>query len=141
MAPRSKINGPGGTPIPCYVTITNAASATTDGMESTFTVKNANGDTVEAVTCLEVWISEATTGIGLTADSYSGSSSAVSTYGAIHTALTAKKHFMVVTNASGVFRLLSIASANPTDQYVCCKNPLGGGVTVSAASGTSWEGV
>lgn len=121
-------------------TIALAASATTDGMEFTITAKDAAGATVAGVHALEVWISEAATGIGLTADSYSGTVTAVSTFGSIHTALTAKKHFLVVTNAAGIFKGLAVDSANPTDQYVVAKNPLGAGVIVSAASGTSWEG-
>lgn len=33
-----------------------------------------------------------------------------------------------------------VASANPADQYVAVKKPLGAGVVVSGASGTHWEG-
>lgn len=121
-------------------TIALAKSATTDGMEFTITVVDAKGTAIAGVHCLEVWISESSAGIGLTADSYSGAVTAVSTFGDILTAYTAKKHFSVVTNASGVFKGLAVASANPTDQYIVVKKPVGFGVIVSAASGTNWEG-
>lgn len=122
------------------VTISLAASATTDGMEFTITVVDAKGNAIAGPHALEVWISESSAGIGLTADSYSGSVTAVSTFGDILTAYTAKKHFSVVTNASGVFKGLAVASANPTDQYIAVKKPVGFGVIVSGASGTHWEG-
>lgn len=116
-----------------------AASGTTDGMDITITAKDEAGNTVAAVHAFEWWISEAATGIGLTADSYSGSVTA--SVGAIHTAVTAKKHFLAVTAATGIFTATAVDSANPTDQYVAVKKPFGGGVVVSTASGTNWEGV
>jgi hypothetical protein len=124
--------------VPSTVTIALAASATTDGMDITITVKDGDGNAIAANHCLEVWISEDAGGAGLTADSYSGTVT-VST-GAVLTAFTAKKHFSVVTAATGIAVMTAVASANPTDQYVCVKNPLSGRVIVSAASGTSWEG-
>lgn len=120
------------------VTIALAASATTDGMDITITVVNGDGDTVAAVHELEFWMSEAATGIGLTGDTYSGDLTA--TTGAILSALTAKKHWKVVTAATGIFAATLVASANPTDQYVAVKRPMSGTLVVSAASGTNWEG-
>ena len=120
-------------------TIALAASATTDGMDITITVKDSKGDTVAAVHQLEFWMSEAATGIGLTGDTYSGDLTA--TAGAIRSALTAKKHWSVVTAATGIFAATLVASANPADQYVAVKNPVGAGLSVSAVSGTNWEGV
>lgn len=121
------------------VTIGLAASATTDGMDITITVKDAAGATLAAVHALEIWMSEAATGIGLTADTYSGTLTAST--GAILTALTAKKHFSVMTAATGIFVGTLVDSANPADQYVVVKNPFNGKVIVSAASDTNWEGV
>lgn len=125
--------------IPVTFTIVLAASATTDGMDITITAKDAASGTVAAVIPIEWWISEATTGIGLTADSYSGTVTA--SVGAIHTALTAKKHFLGVTAATGIMTATAVDSANPADQYVVVKKPLGNGVVVSVVSGTNWEGV
>lgn len=120
------------------VTIALAASGTTDGMQITITAVDAAGDTVAAVHALDVWISEDANGIGLTGDSFSGTLTAGT--GAILTAFTAKKHVRVVTAATGIAVLTLVDSANPTDQYVACRAPLGSGVVVSAASGTNWEG-
>lgn len=121
-------------------TISLAASATTDGMQFTVKFYNHRGQQIVGVIAFELWISEAATGVGLTADSYSGTVTAVSTYGAIHTAATAKKHLLCVTNASGEFRGLAVDSANPTDQYVAVKIPATGRVFVSGPSLTNWEG-
>lgn len=119
-------------------TVDLAASATTDGMDITITAVNGKGETVAAVTPFEMWISEADTGIGLTADTYSGAVTAST--GAIHTAVTAKKHFLGVTAATGIAVITAVDSANPADQYVVVAKPDRRGVIVSEASGTNWEG-
>lgn len=119
-------------------TVALAASSTTDGMDITITAVNGKGETVAAVTPVEVWISEAATGIGLTADSYSGTVTAGT--GSIHTALTAKKHFLGVTAATGIMVMTAVDSANPADQYVAVATPDRKSVVVSSASGTNWEG-
>jgi len=120
------------------VTIGLAASATTDGMDITITAKDAAGNTVTGVHNLEIWMSEAATGIGLTADTYSGDLTA--SVGAILSAQTAKKHWSVVTASTGIFTATLVDSANPADQYVAVRKPLGGALVVSAASGTNWQG-
>ncbi len=122
--------------IGCTVTIALAASSTSDGMDITITVKDAAGSTVAAVHNLEIWMSEAATGIGLTADTYSGDLTA--SVGAILSAHTAKKHWSVVTAATGIFTGTLVDTANPADQYVVARRPLGGRLVVSAASGTNW---
>lgn len=126
-----KVNG-------ATVTIGLAASATTDGMDITITVKDAAGQTVAAVHQLEIWMSENSGGAGLTGDAYSGDLTA--TTGAILSAHTAKKHWSVATAASGIFAATLVDSANPADQYVAAKEPRGAKVVVSAVSGTNWEG-
>lgn len=120
------------------VAVAIAASATTDGMDITLTAKDANGDTVAAVHQLEFWMSESSAGVGLTADAYSGDLTA--TAGAILSAHTAKKHWSVATAATGIFAATLVDSANPTDQYVAVKKPLGASLAVSGASGTNWQG-
>lgn len=120
------------------VTIALAASATTDGMDITITVKDGAGATVAAVHQLEIYMSENASGIGLTADAYTGDLTAG--VGAILTALTAKKHWSVATAATGIFTATLVDSANPADQYVVARKPGGQGVVVSAVSGTNWEG-
>jgi hypothetical protein len=122
---------------PTTFTVAIAASATTDGMDITVTATNDDGTTVAAPVGFEWWISEAATGIGLTADSYSGTVTAST--GAIHTALTAKKHFLAVTAATGIFVATAVDNGNPVDQYVVVKRP-NGLLVVSAISDDNWEG-
>ena len=121
------------------VSIALAASATTDGMDITVTAKDAAGATLAGVHEFVMHMSEAATGIGLTADAYSGDLTA--SVGAILGALTAKKAWVIQTAATGIFTATLVDSANPTDQYVVVKKPVSAGVVVSAASGTNWEGV
>lgn len=121
------------------VTIALAASATTDGMDITITVRDGRGAAVAAVHVLDFYMSESSAGVGLTADTYSGDLTA--TTGAILTAWTAKKHWRVNTAATGIFAATLVDSANPADQYVVVKKPVSAGVTVSAVSGTNWQGV
>lgn len=115
-----------------------AASATTDGMDITVTVTDHRGQPVSEPKILDLYMSESATGIGLTADTYSGDLTATS--GAILTALTAKKHWRVVTTAAGVFAGTLVALANPADQYVVVGGPDLSGLTLSEVSGTNWEG-
>lgn len=124
--------------VPVTFDIALAPSATTDGMDITITARDGDGNTVAAPVPFEWWISEAATGIGLTADSYSGTVTA--SVGAILTALTAKKHFSAITAATGIFTATAVDSANPADQYVAVRKPLGDAVVVSDASGSNWEG-
>lgn len=119
------------------VTVTIALTAgAVNTLVATITVKNSAAVTVAAVHELEVWISDAASGIGLTADAFSGAVTAST--GAIHTALTAKKHVLAATAATGILVIEVVDTAEPADIYVACKQPLGAGVVVSAVSGTSW---
>jgi len=137
ILPTGKITK-GGEPTVASFTIDLAASATTDGMDITITAVDNTGATVAKAVPFQMWISEAATGIGLTADSYSGTVTA--SVGAIHTALTAKKHILGVTAVTGIATITAVASANPTDQYIVVVKPDGDGLVVSEASGTNWEG-
>ena len=121
------------------VSIALAASATTDGMDITITVEDGLGNTIAAVHQLEVYMSEAATGAGLTADTYSGDLTA--TTGSIQETVTSKKHWRVQTAATGIFAATLVDSGNPADQYVVVKDPNSSGVFVSEVSGTNWEGV
>lgn len=114
-----------------------AKSATTDGCQITITAKDRDNKTVARKTPFRFWVSEDSGGMGLTADSASGTLTAAT--GAILTALTAKKEVTGVTAATGIAVLTLVDSANPTDQYFCAANP-DGSITVSVTSGTNWEG-
>jgi hypothetical protein len=126
--------------VPTTYTIGLAASATTDGMDITVTAKDKDGETLTGVHPFIWYISEADTGIGITADTYSGDVTTVSPSGGELVELVSKKVFLCVTAATGIWTGLAVASANPTDQYVVVINPYTGGLVVSAVSGTNWEG-
>lgn len=113
-----------------------AAATAANGMEVTITALDAAGVAVAAVHQLEVWMSEAETGIGLTADTYSGD--LVASTGAILSAHTSKKHWSVVTAETGIFVATLTDEAKPADQYVALKKPVGAGLIVSTASATHW---
>lgn len=121
------------------VVITLAESGTTDGIDITMTVKDVLGNTIAAAHALDVWISEASTGIGITGESYSGDVTVVT--GAEMVEHVSKKVFQVVTAVTGILGMLAVDSSNETDQYFCAAIPGTGRIAVSAASGTTWEGV
>jgi hypothetical protein len=113
------------------VSISYAASATTDGIEATITVLDANGVAIPAVHSLHVWISRDATGAGLTNTSASGALTAAT--GVIHSALTAKKAVLAVTAATGVLKLLLVDSANTVGERFCVANPVNGKAIVGPA--------
>lgn len=114
------------------VSIAYAASVTTDGIEATFTVKDAAGTAIDAIHNLECWISDDADGSGLTATSASGALTAAT--GTILTALTAKKHVSANTDANGVLTLLLVDSANTAGERFCVRNPANGKIIVGAAT-------
>ena len=117
-------------------TITLAAGSSNNEMDVTVTVVDANGSTVAAVHVLEIYFSESSAGVGLTADTYSGD--LVASTGAILSALTAKKHWRVATAATGIFEATLTATTEPADQYGVVVRPGGDGIVVSAVSGANW---
>ena len=112
-------------------TIALAASATTDGMDITIQARTAG------VQNIEFWMSESATGIGLTADAFSGALTAAT--GTILNVLTAKKHVNVQTDANGTAVILIVDSANPVDVYAAVSGNNGLAI-VSAISAANWEG-
>lgn len=121
----------GGVVLPDNVTISYDASATTDGIEATFTVVDKDGSTIEEDIVLEAWVSDQADGVDLTSTSASGALTAVS--GSIHTALTAKKHWIGVAE-SGVMTVKLVDSANTADERFCVKHPVTNRVIVGAAT-------
>lgn len=102
----------------------------------TGTLKNAAGATIAAARVLDVYISEAATGIGVTADSYSTGASV--TTGTLIAAITANAVFRLLTHTDGTFAISITDTGVPTDQYAVAINPISHALHVSAASGTSW---
>lgn len=102
----------------------------------TGTIKDRLGATIAGVRELEVYISEAATGVGVTADTYSTGASI--TTGTIVAALTANKVWRLLTNSSGVFAISITDTAKPADQYLVAVNPVTRALNVSAASAALW---
>lgn len=100
-------------------------------------VVDGNGDAVAGAKMLDLYMSEAATGIGVTADDYSGD--LVASTGAIISSVTAKKHWKIVTAADGTFSGDLTDTGVPVDQYAVVKEPIGSGVVVSAIS-DMWVG-
>ena len=121
------------------VTIAYAASATTDGIEATFTVVDAAGVAIDAVHHLDVTITDVATGIGVTGTAASGALTMV--VGTELEAVVAKKHVRCQTDVNGVLTVLLVDSANTAGEYFCVKHPINGKIIVGAASvGTDYEG-
>lgn len=114
------------------VTIAYAASATTDGIEATFTVTDAAGTAIDAIHTLEVYISDDATGTGLTATSASGALTAVT--GTILSVLTAKKHVTANTDVNGVLTLKLVDSANTAGERFCVRHPVTGKMVLGDAT-------
>lgn len=120
---------------PVTIDIALAAGAA-NTMTATITVLDGAGVAIDAVHMLEWWISEAATGIGLTADTYSGD--VTTTTGTEYQQIVDKKHYTGLTDVNGVLVISAVASAKPADQYIAVKHPVTGKVIVSAASGANW---
>lgn len=113
------------------VTVALAAGAN-NVMGVTITVKDEDGNTVTGVHMLEVWATSLSTGLNLTAAAFSGD--LVASAGYILASITAKKHWRILTAATGIFTGNLTDTAEPQDQYIAVKNPASAGITVSAIS-------
>lgn len=108
-----------------------AASAGTSICEVTITVKDATGATIAAPTNLEIWLSDAATGVGLTATAASGTVAAKAASGLDLEIMVAKKAINVQTLATGVY-ILEITDTAKTGFYVCAALPGSGKAKISA---------
>jgi len=114
-------NNPIGAGQPYTVTMT-AAAGTTNVTEVTMTVVDWEGNTCAAPWVMNIWLSDATTGAGLTATTASGAVAAKASSGADFGTLTSKKALMVQTLATGVY-ILSITDTAKTAFKVCASVP------------------
>ena len=112
--------------LPTALTI-SAAAGSTNIANVTLTVKNSAGTTLAAVWPLTIWLSDAATGVGLTATSASGTVQAKSASGTDLGVLTAKKALQVNTLATGIY-ILEITDSAKTGFYVAAQLP--NGITV-----------
>lgn len=108
-----------------------AAAGGANVAEVTISPLDSGGDPLTGVRNLEVWLSDAATGIGLTGTTASGTVTAKSGEGTVFVTHTAKKHLTVQTKAAGTF-VLEITDTAKTGYYVCVRDPATGAVHVSA---------
>lgn len=114
---------------PASVTLA-AATGGSNVCEVTITVKDGEGDAIAEAMLLNVWLSDADTGAGLTGTTASGTVTAKSASGAVIATHSAKKALLVQTLATGVF-VLEITDTAKSGFYVCAQNPATGEVHVS----------
>lgn len=88
------------------------------------------GNLVAQALALEIWLSDAASGAGLTGTSASGTVQAKSASGADFGDLTAKKAKVVQSLATGIYTL-EITDTAKTGFYVCVRNPFTGLTEVS----------
>lgn len=116
--------------LPASFTLTPAAGASTVS-EITIQAKDAAGVNMTRAIKFLCYLSDAATGIGITATTASGAVTAKSASGTDFGQLTAKKVLVGQTKADGSF-ILSITDAAKTGFYVCAATFHGGAPSVSA---------
>lgn len=115
--------------LPGVVTFAASAGAS-DIAEMTITVKDANGDPPAKPVMMDVWLSDAATGAGLTGTTASGTVTAKSSSGVVIDTYTAKKALRCQTLANGTF-ILELTDSAKTAFYVCAQNPGTGATEVA----------
>lgn len=115
---------------PASITFSPAAGPT-NVCEVTIAVKDAAGATIAKPFMLEIWLSDANSGAGLTAVTASGTVQAKANSGTVIDAHVAKKALLVQTLATGVF-ILEITDSAKTGFYVAAMLPSSGITRVSA---------
>jgi hypothetical protein len=111
-----------------------AASAASNVCEVTVTALDPDAATLAEPVVFDIWLSDASTGAGLTGTTTSGTVTVKSASGAVLVTGTAKKHLQVQALATGIFTL-EITDTAKTTFYVCAKNG-NGGVDVSTILAT-----
>lgn len=112
-----------------------AAAGGANVCEVTITCVDAAGTAVAEAHVLDVWLSDAATGAGLTGTTTSGTVTAKAASGAVFSTYTAKKDLRVQTLATGIF-ILEITDTAKTAFYVCAKNPHTGKTEISTVLAT-----
>ena len=99
--------------------------------EVTITVVDAAGSAIATPFSLEVWLSDAATGLALTGTGASGTVQAKSASGEDRSVLTAKKNLLVQTLATGIY-ILEITDSAKTGFYPAAVVPGTGATAVGA---------
>ena len=98
--------------------------------EVTITLQDGHNSTVAEPQLFTWWLSDAATGVGLTATAASGTVQAKSASGADYGVLTAKKATISQPLATGVY-ILEITDTSKTGYYVACQNMYSGQIAIS----------
>ena len=115
---------------------TFAATAGAENVcEVAITLKDAAGATVDGPRPFMVWLSDADTGVGLTATTASGTVQAKAESGADFATFTAKKALLVQPLATGIYTL-EITDTAKTAFYVCAATLDGRAYSVSTVLAT-----
>lgn len=114
--------------MPANITFAYAAGAA-NVSEVTITVKDAAGATIAAPFHLDIFLSDAATGVGLTSTSASGTVQAKAASGVDLETVTAKKHLRVQTLATGIY-ILEITDTAKTGFYPAAVVPSKGNIVV-----------
>ena len=117
--------------IPADVSFAYAAGAA-NVSEVTITVLDAAGVAIAEPFSLDIWLSDAATGLALTGTSASGTVQAKSASGEDRSIETAKKHLRVQTLATGIY-ILEITDSAKTGFYPAAIIPGTGKTAVGAA--------
>ncbi len=121
IAPESNTQN-GGSPglvgkgILANLVISNGVGASSNICNVTFQLQDVFGNNISRIADLDVYLSDAATGIGLTATTASGGVAAASSGGTVLGALTTSKAIRAQTNASGTF-VLAITDTAKTGFY------------------------
>lgn len=107
--------------VPQNVT-TAAAAGTTNVAEVTFQVRDGRGNAIAGVFNLDIWLSDAATGAGLTGTTASGAVAGKAASGVDLVTLVSKKAIRVQTLATGAYTL-SITDSAKTGFYPCAQVP------------------
>lgn len=121
----------GGKHIPTEILITNAVGASANIANVSFQVSDLLGNAIAEVFNFDVWLSDASTGAGLTATTASGGVAAVSTDGLVWSVALASKAIRVQTNAAGLF-VLAITDTAKTGFFPVAQNFNSGEAVVGA---------
>lgn len=116
--------------MPANITFAAAAGGA-NVCEVTCTVKDAAGATIAGVFNFDIWLSDVSSGAGLTGTTASGTVTAKAASGAVIGTYTAKKALRVQTLATGIF-ILEITDTAKTGFYVAAQVPSTGATVVSA---------
>lgn len=110
-----------GTNLPASVS-TAAAAGGANVAEVTFTVKDAAGVAIAGVFNMDIWLSDAATGAGLSSTAASGTVQAKAASGTDLAVLTTKKALRVQTKTDGTY-ILEITDSSKTAYYPCAQVP------------------